>query len=173
MTGLILPYRGKLPRIASNAFIAQTAVVTGDVEIGEESGIWFNCVIRGDVHEIRIGARTNIQDGTVVHCTRDRAGCYIGSGVTVGHGAILHACTLQDDCFVGMGAILLDECVIETGWMVAAGALVPPKKVVKSGELWAGNPAKMMRQLSPEEIEFFPKSARHYVDLANDYRLGI
>lgn len=171
MSGLLLPYRGIHPQIAASAFIAQNAVITGNVEIGEESGIWYGCIIRGDVHEVRIGARTNIQDGTVIHCTRDRHGCYVGSNVTVGHGAILHACTLQDDCFVGMGAILLDESVVETGGMVAAGALVPPKKVVKSGELWAGNPARMMRKLSQEEIDYFPKSAQHYVELANEYRM--
>jgi len=170
MTGIILPYRGKYPVIAETAFIAQNAVVTGDVEIGPDSGIWFGCVMRGDVHHIRVGARTNIQDGTIVHCTRNRYPCLIGSDITVGHGAILHACILEDGCFVGMGAIVLDGARVESGAMVAAGALVPPGKVVKRGELWAGNPAKLMRALTEEDIAFFPVSAAHYVDLARDYR---
>jgi carbonic anhydrase/acetyltransferase-like protein (isoleucine patch superfamily) len=169
MSGIILPYRGKLPVIAGSAFIAANAVVTGDVEIGPDSGIWFGCVLRGDVHHIRVGARTNIQDGTVVHCTRNRFPCLIGSDVTVGHGAVLHACILEDGCFVGMGACVLDGARVESGAMVAAGALVTPGKIVKKGELWAGNPAKMMRALSPEEQAAFMVSAAHYVELARDY----
>ena len=125
--------------------------------------------MRGDVHEIRIGARTNIQDNAVVHVTRNLSGTYIGDDVTIGHGAILHACQVEDKCLIGMGAIILDEAVIETGTMVAAGALVPPKKVVKSGQLWGGNPAKYMRDLKPEEVEFLKVSADNYVRLAAEY----
>jgi carbonic anhydrase/acetyltransferase-like protein (isoleucine patch superfamily) len=172
MTGIILPYRGTLPKIAASAFVAENAVVAGDVEIGEDSGIWFGCVLRGDVHRIRIGARTNVQDGTIIHCTRNRFACLIGSDITIGHGAILHGCVLEDGCFVGMGARVLDGAHIENGAMVAAGALVTPGKRVKHGELWAGNPARPMRALSDEELAFFAISAAHYVDLARDYRLG-
>ena len=121
----ILPYKNITPTIHDSAWIADNSVVAGDVEIGEKSSIWFGVQMRGDVHEIRIGARTNIQDNAVVHVTRNLSGTYIGDDVTVGHGAILHACRVEDKCLIGMGAIILDEAVIETGAMVAAGALVP------------------------------------------------
>ena len=169
-SSLILPYGGVLPTIDPSAFIAPHAVVIGDVVIGAETSVWFNCTIRGDVHEIRIGARTNIQDGTVIHVTGGKLGTYIGSDITIGHGAILHACTLDDGCFIGMGATLLDGVVVESGAMVAAGAVVTPGKRVKRGELWAGNPAKLLRELKAEEMAFFLKSAANYVSLAQTYR---
>lgn len=172
MSGVILPFKGAVPKIAATAFIAPTAAVIGDVVIGAGSSIWFATVVRGDVHEIRIGERTNIQDGTVVHVTRGKSGTYIGSGITIGHGAILHACTLGDDCFIGMGATVMDGVVVESGAMVAAGALVTPGKRVKAGELWAGSPAKFLRPLSDAEIAFFPQSAQGYVDLAAEYLGG-
>ena len=171
MAGVIRSYRGVLPTIAPDAFVAETAVVIGDAVIGAQTSIWYGTVIRGDVHEIRIGARTNIQDGSVVHVTRHRFGCYIGSGVTIGHGAIIHACTLEDDCFIGMGATIMDGARVEAGAMVAAGALVTPGKVVPSGELWGGSPAKFMRRLTPEERAFFAESAANYVALGQEYRL--
>lgn len=170
MPGLILPYRGTLPTIAADSFVAPNATIIGDVVIGTGTNVWFNVVIRGDVHEIRIGERTNIQDGTIVHVTAGKFGTYIGNDITIGHGAILHACTLEDGCFVGMGATILDGAVIESGAMVAAGAVVTPGKRVKSGELWAGNPAKMMRELKPEDVAFFPRSAENYVKLAAQYQ---
>jgi carbonic anhydrase/acetyltransferase-like protein (isoleucine patch superfamily) len=173
MSGLILPHKGITPTIDASCFIAPNATVIGDVVIGAGTSVWFGCVIRGDVHEIRIGARTNIQDGTIVHITGGKFGTYIGSDITIGHGAILHACTLEDGCFVGMGAVVLDGVVVETGGMVAAGAVVTPGKRVKSGELWAGNPARMMRSLKPEEIDFFPRSAENYKSLADRYRSEI
>ena len=169
MSGLILPFKGTLPAIDAECFIAPNATVIGDVVIGKGTNVWFGCVIRGDVHEIRIGERTNIQDGTVVHVTGGKLGTYIGSDITIGHGAILHACTLEDACFVGMGAVVLDGVVVESGAMVAAGAVVTPGKRVKAGELWGGNPAKMLRRLSDEEIAFFPVSAGKYVELAAKY----
>ncbi|CAA7623816.1 MULTISPECIES: gamma carbonic anhydrase family protein [Magnetospirillum] len=169
MSGLILPHKGITPTIDASCFIAPNATVIGDVVIGEGTSVWFGCVIRGDVHEIRIGARTNIQDGTIVHVTGGKLGTYIGSDITIGHGAILHACRLEDACFIGMGAVLLDGVVVESGAMVAAGAMVPPGKRVKAGELWAGNPAKPMRDLKQEEIDFFPHSAANYVNLAGKY----
>ena len=166
----ILPYRGVLPTIHPDAFVAAGAVVIGDVVIGRDSGIWFNCVIRGDVHEIRIGERTNIQDGTIVHVTGGRFGTYIGSDITIGHGAVLHACTLEDGCFIGMGATILDGAVVESGAMVAAGAVLTPGKRVPNGQLWAGNPAKPLRPLTEQDLAFFPVSAANYVALARDYR---
>ena len=173
MTGLILPYKGTLPTIDSSCFVAPNATVIGDVVIGKDTTVWFNVVIRGDVHEIRIGERTNIQDGTIVHVTSGKFGTYIGSDITIGHGAVLHACTLENGCFIGMGATILDGAVVESGAMVAAGAVVTPGKRVKTGELWAGNPAKMMRELKPEDTAFFPKSAANYVALAEQYRSEI
>ncbi len=170
MSALILPFRGLVPSIDPEAFVAENAVLIGQVAIGAESSIWYGCVLRGDVHEIRVGRRTNIQDGTIVHVTSGRFGCIIGSNVTVGHAAILHACTLEDDCFVGMGATVMDGVVVESGAMVAAGALVPPGKRVKRGELWAGSPARLMRPLSDQDLAYFPVSAAHYVTLAEEYK---
>jgi carbonic anhydrase/acetyltransferase-like protein (isoleucine patch superfamily) len=170
MSGNILPFQGVLPTIGERVFVAPTATVIGDTVIGDDTSVWFNCVIRGDVHEIRIGSRTNIQDGTVIHVTGGKLGTYIGSDITIGHGAILHACTLEDACFIGMGAVVLDGAVVESGAMVAAGAVVTPGKRIKKGELWGGNPARMLRSLSEAEIAFFPESARKYVELAAKYR---
>lgn len=169
MSGHVLPFQGVSPTIGENVFIAPTAVVIGDTVIGAGTSVWFNCVIRGDVHQIRIGERNNIQDGTIIHVTGGKLGTYLGSDITIGHGAILHACTLEDRSFVGMGAVVLDGAVVESGAMVAAGAVVTPGKRVKSGELWGGNPAKMLRRLSDEEIAFFPVSAEKYVELAAKY----
>lgn len=169
-TALILPYRDRTPVIADDAFVAPGATVIGDVEIGAESGVWFGAVVRGDVNEIRIGARTNVQDGTVVHVTSGGHATYIGSDVTIGHKAVIHACTLEDLCLVGMGATLMDGVVVESGAMVAAGALVTPGKRVKGGELWAGSPAKRLRDLSEEERDHLGWSARHYAALAREYR---
>ncbi|MES2984582.1 MAG: gamma carbonic anhydrase family protein [Pseudomonadota bacterium] len=167
---IILPYRGITPTIHPDAFIAPGAVVIGDVHIGADSNVWFGCVIRGDVNNIRIGMRTNIQDGSVIHVTRKTGPTTIGSNITIGHKVLLHACTLADDCFIGMGATVMDFATVEPGAFVAAGALVTPKKQVKSGEMWAGNPAKFFRPLSPEEAAFIPVSAQNYVDLSRDYR---
>ena len=166
---IILPYKGILPTIHPHAYIAPGAVVIGDVHIGAFSNVWFGCVIRGDVNTIRIGERTNIQDGTVVHVTRKTGPTTIGSGITIGHSVLLHACTLQDDCFVGMHATVMDGVVVESHAMVAAGALVTYNKRIAKGELWAGNPAKLMRPMKPEETAFIPVSAQNYVNLAKEY----
>lgn len=167
---LILPYKGIYPTIAETAFIAPGAVIIGDVEIGEYTNVWPNCVIRGDVNTIRIGARTNIQDGTVVHVTTKTGPTRIGSNITIGHKALLHACILEDNCFVGMGAIAMDHAVVESGGMLAAGALLTAGKRVSGGQLWAGNPAKYFRDLKREESAFIGVSAQNYVDLAAEYR---
>lgn len=172
MSALIRPYREVMPTIHHTAFVAETAVVTGDVVIGAESGIWYGCVLRGDVNEIRIGARTNIQDGTIVHVARNGQGTYIGDDVTVGHMALLHACTLESGCFVGMKACVMDGALVESRAMVAAGALVTPGKRVKSGWLWAGAPARPVRELTEGELAYFPVSAMQYSELAKEYRGG-
>lgn len=177
MKPIILPYKGDFspllvyPRIDSEAYVAPGAAVIGDVRVGADSSIWFSCVVRGDVNYIRIGNRTNIQDGTVVHVTRHTGPTVIGSEVTIGHGVMLHACDLRDRCFIGMGATILDDVVVEPNAMVAAGSLVTPGKRVPSGELWAGSPAKFFRKLTEDEIKHIAKSADNYVKLSNEYKV--
>lgn len=170
MSGLILPFRGQTPRIAADAFIAPTAAIIGDVEIGSASSVWFGCTVRGDVHRIRIGERTNIQDGSVVHVTKDKFSCTIGSDILIGHLALIHGCVLEDGCFIGMKATVMDGAVVEARAMVAAGALVTPGKRVKAGEMWAGSPAKFVRALTPEELAGFKHATTHYAQLAAEYR---
>jgi carbonic anhydrase/acetyltransferase-like protein (isoleucine patch superfamily) len=170
MTALIMPHHGKSPIIHESAFIADTSVIIGDVEIGPDSSIWFGTVVRGDVNVVRIGARTNIQDGVVIHVASRGQGTFIGDDITIGHMALLHACTLESGCFIGMKSCLMDGAYVESGAMVAAGALVTPGKCVKRGELWAGTPARYMRDVTREELEFFPRSAAQYVQLARTYR---
>lgn len=169
MSALIRPHHGVTPTIAASAFIAETAVVIGEVEIGEDASIWYGAVLRGDGNHITVGARTNVQDGCIVHINSELYPCIIGADITIGHGAIVHACTLEDECFVGMGATVLDGAVVERHAMVAAGALVPPGKRVPAGELWAGNPAKKMRDLRPEDIAGFRKSVEGYVALSKSF----
>ena len=179
MSGHIRPYRGLWPKIHPDAFIAETAAVIGDVEIGPGSSIWYGCVLRGDVNKIRVGAGTNLQDGTIVHGNHDRAGDYrvtgggmatiIGDGVTIGHQAMVHACTIEDGAFIGMSAVVMDQAVVESRGMVAAGALVAPRKIVKSGQLWGGRPARFMRDLSEAELANFVYQAGNYQKLARSY----
>lgn len=162
-------YLGRSPIIHPRAFIAPTASIIGDVTIGSGSGIWFNCVLRGDVAAIIVGENTNIQDGTVVHVTRNGFPTKIGSNVTVGHKALLHACTLEDLSFIGMGSIIMDRVVVETGGWVAAGSLVTEGKIVKSGEIWAGSPAKFFRKLTKEESDWIAISAQNYAKHVEEY----
>jgi carbonic anhydrase/acetyltransferase-like protein (isoleucine patch superfamily) len=164
-----LPYNNILPKIADDAFIAPGAHIIGDVTVGSQAGIWFNCVLRGDVAKITVGDRTNIQDGTVIHVTRNGHPTMIGSGITIGHKALLHACNLQDSCFIGMGAIIMDDVIVESGAMVAAGALITPGKIIKKGEIWAGNPGKFFRGLTEKEADFIKISENNYVKHAGEY----
>ena len=165
----VLSYKGVWPRIGAGVFLAPGARVIGDVEIGEASSIWFNCVLRGDVHRIRIGAGTNVQDGTVIHVTYEKYATVIGDNVTIGHKALLHGCVLEDGAFIGMQATVMDGCVVEGGAMVGAGALVTPGKRVPKRELWVGRPARCLRSLSEEELAERAWSSEHYRGLAAAY----
>ncbi len=180
MTKNILTYQGITPKIDKSAFIASTAIVSGDTVIGKDVGIWFGTVIRGDVAKIRIGDGTNIQDNSVVHVTRanhaqnktgDEGGpTIIGKGVTIGHNAIIHACIIEDYAFIGMGCIVMDLAKVESYGMLAAGAVLTPGKIVKSGQIWAGSPAKYMRDLTKEEKDYIKVSEENYIDLAREYK---
>jgi gamma-carbonic anhydrase len=169
---VILAYDGKSPVLAPTSWVAPGAVVIGDVELGEGSSVWFQTVVRGDVHRIRIGARTNVQDHSTVHVTGGSHPTIVGDDVTVGHRVVLHGCTVGDRCLVGIGAIVLDGAVLEPESMVGAGALVPPGMVVPSGKLVLGAPARVKRDLTPEELAFFRTSAARYAGYAARYRGG-
>lgn len=166
----VIPYRGVKPKIHESVFLAEGARVIGDVEIGKESSIWFNTVVRGDVHSIRIGERTNIQDNCVLHVTHKKYALTIGSNVTVGHSAVLHGCTIGDYCLIGMGAIVLDNALIHSRAFVAAGALVQENFEVPEGTLVAGIPAKIKRSLTAEEAALLERSAQNYVGYVKTYR---
>jgi len=168
---LLLPYRGVRPDISEKAFIAQNATIIGDVKIGADSSVWYGCVVRGDVNEIRIGEGTNIQDLTMIHCAELGQGTYLGNHVTVGHCAVLHACSVEDDAFIGIQSCVMDDCIVERGAMVAAGALVTPGKVVKAGEVWAGSPAKKLRDINDKDLEFFAINRQRYTRLAREYQV--
>ncbi|MGH1455484.1 MAG: gamma carbonic anhydrase family protein [Alphaproteobacteria bacterium] len=170
MTQFIYPYKGIAPQIHETVFIAPSASIVGDVQIGQSSNIWYNCVLRGDVNDIKIGARTNIQDGTVIHVTTDFAGTHIGDDVTIGHSAVLHACTIEDFGFVGMQSCVLDGAVVEGFGMLAAGSLLTSNKRVPKGQLWSGRPAKYMRDLTDKEMAYIKWSAPHYVELGKEHK---
>lgn len=177
---MIIEYKGIKPVISPSSFIAQNAVISGNVHIKDGVGIWYGCVIRGDVSKISIGKNSNIQDGTTIHGTRANhiqnktgnvpANVTIGENVTIGHNCIIHACTIEDEAFIGMGSIMMDLSIVEKHGMLAAGSILSPKKVVKSGELWAGVPAKFFRKLTDQEIAYIATSAENYQILAQEYK---
>ncbi|MGH8033106.1 MAG: gamma carbonic anhydrase family protein [Luteimonas sp.] len=176
---LTRPYRDTFPELGARVYIDPAATVIGDVVLGDDVSVWPQTVIRGDVNFIRIGARANVQDGSVVHVSHDgphaKLGGFatlIGDDVTIGHNAIIHACRIEHAVLIGMGAIVLDGAVIETHGFVGAGALIAPGKVVGKGELWLGNPARKARMLSAAEIEALYYSAQHYVRMKDDYLRG-
>lgn len=158
-----------MPKIDSSCFIADGAVIAGEVEIKANASIWFNSVIRGDVAAIYIGQNTNIQDGTVIHTSRNNGPTHIGSDITIGHQALIHACTIKEGAFIGMRAIVMDHAIIEEQAFVAAGSLVTPGKKVKYRELWAGHPAKFVRMVTEKELNFMHENAIHYCKLAAAY----
>jgi len=172
----IRPYRGTLPTLGERVYVDPAATVIGDVAIGDDSSIWPGTVVRGDVNFVRIGARCSLQDGTIVHVSHrgphsrmDGYPTIIGDDVTIGHGAIVHACTIGNAALIGMAATVMDGVVVEDNGYVGAGALVPPGKVVRSRELWLGNPAKMVRMLDDAAVEGLLYSAAHYVRLKDEY----
>ena len=169
MREVIRPYRGQMPRIHPTCFIDQSAQVIGDVDIGEESSIWMMAVIRGDVHRIRIGRRSNVQDGTIVHVMKDTHPTAIGDNVTVGHRAVIHGCTIEDQCLIGMGAILLNGSRIGTGSIVAAGSLVVEGADIPPRSLVMGSPAKVRRSLGEGEVAEIQMYADRYVQYRLDY----
>jgi carbonic anhydrase/acetyltransferase-like protein (isoleucine patch superfamily) len=165
----LVPINGKAPRIHSSAFIAPGCRIIGDVEIGPDASVWYNCVIRADVNRVVIGARTNIQDGSVVHCDSPKPRrpegfpTIIGDDVLIGHLAMVHGCTLEDRAFVGLGSIVMDGCRIASDGMLAAGAMLTQGKVIESRQLWAGRPAKYMRELTDEALADMQAGVRGYV----------
>lgn len=150
---LIKSVNGVLPEWGENCFIADNATITGDVIIGDDCSIWFNAVVRGDVHYIRIGNNVNIQDGVIIHCTYQKAPVEIGNNVSIAHGAIVHGCTIHDNVLIGMGAILMDGAVVESNSVIAAGALISKNTVIKSGSVYAGVPAKLIKTVDTELLE--------------------
>jgi carbonic anhydrase/acetyltransferase-like protein (isoleucine patch superfamily) len=174
----MIAFEGKSPRIDPSAFVAPGARLIGDVEIGPQSSIWYNCVLRGDMNQIRIGARSNVQDGSVIHVDSQRDGksgfpTIIGDDVLIGHLAMVHGCILHDRAFVGLGAIVMDGCEIESDAMLAAGALLTPGRIIPSRQLWAGRPAKYIRDLSDADLVGQQQGVAHYVDLARRHRAAI
>ncbi|MEF3082348.1 gamma carbonic anhydrase family protein [Luteimonas sp. SMYT11W] len=170
------PYRNTAPRLGARVYVDPAATVIGDVVLGDDVSVWPATVIRGDVNHVHIGARTSVQDGTVIHVSHagphaKRGGfpTLIGSDVTIGHKAVIHACTIEDAALIGMGALVLDGAVVRKHAFVAAGAVVSPGKVVGEGELWVGNPARCVRKLDDAQIEGLYYSAAHYVRLKDEY----
>lgn len=166
---IIKTVRGKTPVVGSNCFLADNAVVVGEVILGDSCTVWFNAVVRGDVHSITIGNQTNIQDGAIIHCTYQKACTIIGNNVSIAHGAIIHGCTIQDNVLVGMGAIIMDNAVIGEGSVIAAGAIVLSGTRVEPGSLYAGIPARRIKDTGPEMTEIISRTARNYPMYAEWY----
>ena len=166
---MLRPYRGQWPQLDASVFVDQSAQVIGDVTFGPESSVWMNCVVRGDVHHIRVGAQTNIQDGTIVHVMRGTHPTTIGDKVTIGHGCLIHGCTIEDRCLIGMGAIVLNGAVIGADSIVAAGALVTERTVIPPRSLVMGSPGKVRRPLTDEEVASILDYAARYVGYRLDY----
>jgi gamma-carbonic anhydrase len=167
---MIAPFGDHRPQIDPTAYVSELAVVIGDVAIGPGSSLWFHTVVRADVHHVRIGARSNVQDNATIHVVRGRFPTLLGDGVTVGHNAVLHGCTVEDGCLVGMSAVVLDGAVLGAESLVGAGALVTPGTIVPPRSLVLGSPAKRVREVSDAELERLRTSAGNYVELARRYR---
>lgn len=170
---MIRSYKGRKPQIAASAYVDAAAVVIGDVTIGEHASVWPGVVIRGDVHYIRIGARTNVQDGSVLHVMRDEWPLILGDNVTIGHGVLLHGCTIESRCLIGMGSIILNGTKIGTGSIIAAGTLVPERTEVPPGSLFMGHPGKFRRALTAEDQASIDNYAARYVEYKETYRAEV
>ena len=169
MKPLVMKLNGKEPKVADSAFLAPTAQIIGDVEIGERSSIWFNAVLRGDVFPIRIGKETNVQDGCVLHGTHKKCGVTLGDRVTIGHSVILHGCTIGDETLIGMGSVVMDEAKIPRHCVVGAGSLVTEGSEFEEGDLILGRPAKAVRKLNEKELAFLSQSADNYKEYMSWY----
>lgn len=167
---LLKSVRGIHPLFGENCWFADNATIVGDVTMGRDCTVWFNAVVRGDVNTITIGDRTNIQDGAVIHCTYQKFKTTIGSNVSIAHNAIVHGCTLEDNVLVGMGAIVMDGAVVGSGSIIAAGAIVTQHTVVPPGSIYAGNPARFLKAVSPEQAEVFSRTANNYVMYADWFK---
>lgn len=171
----IRTFEGNMPHVAASAYIDETSVIIGEVSVGDDSSIWPMAVLRGDVNCITIGARTSIQDGTVIHVTHKSEAnpgghpTWVGDDVTIAHRVVLHGCTIHDRSLIGMGSIVMDGAVVESEVVVGAGSLVPPGKVLESGYLWLGAPVRKVRPLTDQEKAYFDYSAQHYVRIKNRY----
>ena len=170
LSDVLVPYAGRAPRLDPTAYVVASATIVGDVVIGPQSSVWFGAVVRGDIEPIRIGARSNVQDNATLHVVGGKFGTTLGDGVTVGHNAVVHGCTIEDGVLVGMGAIVLDGAVVGAESLVAAGALVPPGTKVPPRSLVIGSPAKVLRSLTPDELDRIRTSAANYVAYAERYR---
>ncbi|MFQ5778130.1 MAG: gamma carbonic anhydrase family protein [Terriglobia bacterium] len=170
---MILPYNGARPQIAPTAYVADSADVIGDVVVGEHASVWFRTVVRGDVNYIRIGARTNIQDGSVLHVMKDLHPLVLGDEVTVGHNATLHGCTIDNLCLIGMGAIILNNARIGEGSIIAAGSLVAENTVVPPRSLFLGSPARFRRHLNDPDLELIRRYAANYVEYKDSYLASV
>lgn len=168
---MIIPYKNIMPRIDGSVYVQESARVIGDVEIGQDSSIWFNSVVRGDVHYIRIGKRTNVQDNCTLHVTKDTYPLILEDDITVGHNVVLHGCTIRSRCLIGMGAIVLDNAEVGTDCIVGAGALVKEGAKVPPGSLVVGIPGRVVRALTEEEKARIRQSARNYMEYADSYRV--
>lgn len=168
---IIKELNGKKPQLGSNCFVAENAVIVGDVSTGDACSIWYNAILRGDVHFIKIGNKVNIQDGAVVHCTYKKSPTTIGNNVSIGHNAIVHGCTIHDNVLVGMGSIIMDDCIVESNSIIAAGAVVTKGTHVPSGSIYAGTPAKKIKDISQELISGeIDRIAANYVKYASWYK---
>jgi len=166
---MIRSHKGITPQVPETSYVDQSAQLIGDVVLGEHSSVWMNCVLRGDVHELRVGHYSNIQDGTILHGMKEKYGVYVGDYVTVGHNVILHGCKVEDRCLIGMGSIILNGAIIGAGSIIAAGTLIPEKTIVEPNSLWLGSPGKFRRRLEKPDEEMILRYAENYIGYKKQY----
>jgi carbonic anhydrase/acetyltransferase-like protein (isoleucine patch superfamily) len=166
---MIRTYQGKTPEIPETCYVDESAQLIGDVILGEHASVWMNAVLRGDVHEIRVGHYSNIQDGSVLHGMKEQYGVYVGDYVTVGHNVILHGCKIEDRCLIGMGSIILNGTVVGSGSIIGAGTLIPEKTVVEPNSLWLGSPAKFRRKLNKDDEAMILRYVENYLGYKKSY----